>query len=358
MVNTVTSRKGDIGIYVNALGIVTPLYTVAVNSRVDGQITKVNYQEGQLVKQGDPLLDIDSTPFQAALLQAQGQLARDNALLDDARLDLSRYQEAFSKNAIPKQQLDTQVATVHQYEGTVKLDEGTLSNAQVQLDYSHITAPIDGRVGLRLMDPGNVVHSANSNALVVITKLQPITVIFNIAEDYLAQIQQQLRQGKTMLVDAYDRTQEKKLATGTLETLDNQIDSTTGTVKLRAIFTNEDNSLFPNQFVNARLLVDTLHDATLVSNSVIQRDTQGAFVYLLKPDQTIATNPVVVKVTDANVSAVDGLEPDIALVGDNFNKLTDGMKVQVRKPGSGGHRGGEGQNTNVENSGKGQQQQQ
>jgi membrane fusion protein, multidrug efflux system len=357
MVTTVTSRKGDIGIYVNALGIVTPLYTVAVNSRVDGQITKVTYVEGQLVKQGDPLLDIDPTPFQAALLQAQGQLARDQALLENAKIDLGRYQQAYASNAIPEQLLATQGAAVHQDEGTVLLDQGTLSNAQVQLNYSHITAPIDGRVGLRLVDPGNVVHSANTSALVVITKLQPITVIFNIAEDYLAQIQQQLRQGKTMLVDAYDRTQEKKLATGTLETLDNEIDTTTGTVKLRAIFTNEDNSLFPNQFVNARLLVDTLHDATLVSNSVIQRDTQGAFVYLLKPDQTIATNPVVVKVTDADVSAVDGLEPDTELVGDNFNKLTDGMKVQVRKPGAGGHRGGEGQNTNVGNNGNGQRQQ-
>lgn len=357
MVSTVTSYKGDIGIYVNALGIVTPLYTVAVNSRVDGQITKVSYQEGQLVKQGDPLLDIDPTPFQAALLQAEGQLARDQALLENAKIDLSRYQQAYASNAIPEQQLATQGATVHQDEGTVRLDEGTLSNAQVQLDYCHITAPIDGRVGLRLMDPGNVVHSANSNALVIITKLQPITVIFTVAEDYLGQIQQRLRQGNTMQVDAYDRTQEKKLATGTLETLDNEIDTTTGTVKLRAIFTNEDNSLFPNQFVNARLLVDTLHDATLVSNPVVQRDSLGAFVYLLKPDQTIATNPVAVKVTDANVSAVDGLEPGTVLVGDNFNKLTDGMKVQVRKPGSGGHRGG-GQNTNAENAGNGQQQQQ
>lgn len=358
MVTSVTSRKGDIGIYVNGLGIVTPLYTVAVNSRVDGQITKVHYSEGQLVKEGDPLLDIDPGPFQASLLQAKGQLARDQAQLENAKIDLDRYRQAYASNAIPEQQLATQGATVHQDEGTVELDEGVVSNAQVQLGYTHITAPISGRVGLRLVDPGNVIHSANSNALVVITELQPITVIFTLAEDYLQQIQQQLQQGKTMVVDAYDRTQEKKLATGTLETIDNEIDTTTGTVKLRAIFTNEDSALFPNQFVNARLLVDTLHDATLIPNQVIQRDSQGAFVYLLKPDQTIATNPVVVKVTDANVSAVEGLEPDTVLVGDNFNKLTDGMKVTVRKPGSGGHGGGgggEGQNADVEKSGTGQQ---
>ena len=285
-------------------------------------------------------------------------------MLENAKIDLERYKLAYASNAISEQILATQGATVHQDEGTVELDEGNLSNAQVQLDYAHITAPIDGRVGLRLADPGNVVHSANSNALVVITKLQPITVIFTVAEDYLGQIQQQMQQGKMMRVDAYDRTAEKKLATGTLETLDNEIDPTTGTVKLRAIFTNEDNSLFANQFVNARLLVDTLHDATLVPNAVIQRDTQGAFLYVLNSDQTVSTNPKVVKVTapvpplvaDSDNSAVEGLEPDKTLVSDNFNKLTDGMKVQVRKPGAGGRSGGGGGSTNPENSGNGQPQ--
>jgi multidrug efflux system membrane fusion protein len=343
MVSTVTSRKGDIGIYVTALGTVTPLYSVAVNSRVDGQLVKVSYKEGQLIKQGDPLADIDPGPFEAALMQMQGQLARDQALLENAKIDLERYRQAYASNAIPEQQLATQGATVHQYEGTVQLDQGTLSNAQVQLGYCHISAPISGRVGLRLVDPGNIVHSANSNALVVITQLQPITVIFTVAEDYLGQILQQLDRGKTMEVDAFDRTQQKKLASGVLETLDNQIDPNTGTVKLRAIFTNEDNALFPNQFVNARLLVDTLHDATLVPNPVIQRDANGSFVYLLKPDQTISTNPVVVKVTDGDTSAVEGLEPETVLVADNFNRLTDGMKVTVREPGSGGRRGQGGQ---------------
>jgi multidrug efflux system membrane fusion protein len=357
MVSTVSSSKGDIGIYVNALGIVTPLYTVAVNSRVDGQIMKVHYEEGQKVNQGDPLIDIDPGPYQAAETQAEGQLARDKALLENAHVDLERYREAYNKDAIPKQTLDTQVATVHQDEGTVKLDEGTLENAQVQLGYAHITAPISGRVGLRLVDPGNIVHAANSNALVVITEMQPITVIFTVPEDNLDQILQQVRQGKTLQVDAFDRTQTRKLASGTLETLDNQIDATTGTLKLRAIFTNEDNALYPNQFVNARLLVDTLHDATLVPNHVIQRDSQGAFVYLINSDQTISTNPVVVKVTDGDSSAVEGLEPDTLLVGDNFNRLTDGMNVQVRKPGAGGlHGGGDGEQggegtNNVERSG-------
>ena len=339
MVSTVTSRKGDIGIYVTALGTVTPLYTVAVNSRVDGQIVKVHYEEGQMVKEGDPLLDIDPGPFQAAETQEEGQLERDKAQLENAHIDLERYTEAYAKNAIPKQQLDTQAATVHQYEGTVKLDEGQVSNAIVQLDYCHITAPVSGRVGLRLVDPGNIVHASDTSPLVVITELQPITVIFNVAEDYLGQIQQQLRQGKTMEVDAFDRAQQKKLASGVLEALDNQIDATTGTVKLRAIFTNEDSSLFPNEFVNARLLVDTLHGATLVPNPVIQRDTQGAFVYLLNSDKTVSTNPVVIKVTDSDVSAVEGLDPDKVLVADNFNRLTDGMKVSVRPPGGGQHGG-------------------
>lgn len=353
MVSTVTSRKGDIGIYVTALGTVTPLYTVAVNSRVDGQIVKVHYQEGQLVKEGDPLLDIDPGPFQASETQAEGQLARDKALLENAQIDLDRYTEAYAKNAIPKQQLDTQKATLHQDEGTVKLDEGLLENAKVELAYTHVTAPISGRVGLRLVDPGNIVHAANTNALVVITETQPITVIFTVAEDDLSRILQQFTQGKTLQVDAYDRTQTKKLARGTLETIDNQIDPTTGTVRLRAIFTNEDNALFPNQFVNARLLVDTLQDATLVPNPVIQRDSQGAFVYLLNSDSTISTNPVTVKVTDGDTSAVEGLEPDKVLVGDNFNRLADGMKVQVRKPGAGGHHGsGEqaAETNNIENS--------
>lgn len=357
-VTTVTSQKGDIGIYVTGLGTVTPLYTVAVNSRVSGQLMKVSYAEGQLVKAGDPLLEIDPGPYEAALLQAKGQLARDQATLENAKIDQERYKEAYASNAIPEQQLATQIATVHQDEGTVLLDQGVLSNAQVQLNYCFITAPIPGRVGLRLVDPGNIVNSANSNALVVITEQQPITVIFALSEDYIRQILQQFRSGKTMEVDAYDRAQEKKLASGILDSIDNQINTTTGTVNLRALFTNEDNALFPNEFVNARLLVDTLHDATLVPTPVIQRDSQGAFVYLVNTNQTVSTNPVVVRVTDSftDTSAVEGLEPGKVLVSDNFNKLTDGMKVTVREPGSGGKNGHGGRNNGEgQNEGSGEQ---
>jgi multidrug efflux system membrane fusion protein len=338
MVSTATAQSGNIGVYVNGLGVVTPLSTISVNSRVEGQITKVYYQEGQMVHLGDPLLDIDPGPNQAALTEAKGQLARDSALLDDAKLDLERYQEAFASNAIPKQQLDTQV-------GTVELDQGQLDNAKVQLAYCHITAPISGRVGLRLVDAGNIVQAGSSN-LVVITELQPISVIFNVAEDDLPQIQAQLRAGNTLPVDAFDRAQTKKLATGTLETLDNQIDPTTGTVKFRAIFTNDDESLFPNQFVNARLLVNTLEGVTLLPNTAIQRNADSAFVYLLQSDQTnqtVTMQTITVGTTDGNVSAVQGIDPGTVVVADNFNKLTDGAKVTVRPTaGATGKSGGNG----------------
>jgi multidrug efflux system membrane fusion protein len=358
-ISIATARPGDIGVYVNALGVVTPLKTVSINSRVQGQIVAVKYQEGQMVKAGDPLIEIDPGPSQASVTQAEGQLMRDSAILQDAKLDLERYQEAFASNAIPKQQLDTQVATVQQDEGTVKLDQGMLDNAKVQLGYCHITAPIPGRVGLRLVDEGNMAQANSTTALVVITQLQPITVIFNVAEDDLPQILEQLRDGETLTVDAFDRAQTKKLATGTLETLDNQIDPATGTVKFRAIFTNDDEALFPNQFVNARLLVTTLEDATLLPNAVIQRNAEGAFVYVVKPDtsgqtnamgtagaptnatnatQVVTLQTITTGTTDGNVTAVDGIDPGTVVAADSFNKLTDGAKVLVR-PAAGG-RGG------------------
>lgn len=330
MVATTEARKGDIGVYINALGVVTPRNTVAVRSRVDGQLMQVAYREGQAVHAGDALAELDAAPFQAALLQAEGQIARDRALLENAHFDLDRYQDAFARNAIPKQQLDTQAATVHQYDGMVKLDQGLVDNAKVQLAYCHITAPISGNVGLRLVDAGNIVHASDPTPLVIITELQPITVVFTVAEDYLPQIQQHVRAGSKLVVDVFDRAQIKKLATGTLETLDNQIDATTGTIKLKALFANDDGALFANQFVNARLLVDTLRDVTLVTNTVIQRNAQGAFVYLLKPDQTVAMQPITVGTTDGAVSAVEGIEPGVVVAADNFTRLTDGASVTLR----------------------------
>src|SRR5580700_4715923 len=305
---TATAKKGDIGVYVEALGAVTPVYTVNVTSRVQGQVMNVYYKEGQMVRKGQPLLEIDPRPFQAALTQVEGQLEHDQALLAEARIDLDRYQQAFNRNAIAKQQLDDQTQLVKQDEGTVKNDQGQVANAQVNLVYTHITSPIDGRVGLRLVDPGNMVQANGTTPLVVVTQMTPITMIFSVAEDYLAQIQPQVRRGSKLTVDAFDRAQEKKIASGTLLTLDNQIDTTTGTVKLRAIFPNTDESLFPNQFVNARLLVETLHDVTLVATPGIERNAQGPFVYLIQ-DQKAAIRTVKVGTTDGNITAVEGINP-------------------------------------------------
>ena len=276
-ISTTTARKGDIGVYINALGTVTPVYTATITSRVDGQITNVAYTEGQMVKKGDLLIEIDPRPYQAALTQAQGTLAKDTAVLSEARIDLTRYEQAYERNAIAKQQLDDQAQVVHQDEGTVKQDEGTVASAATNVDYTRITAPIGGRVGLRLVDPGNIVTSGSTTALVVITQLQPITVIFSVAEDYLPQIQKQLRGGQKLPVDAFSRDQTTKLSSGSLLTLDNVIDQTTGTVKLKAIFDNKDFELFPQQFVNSRLLVDTQRGATLVPTAAIQRNAQGAY---------------------------------------------------------------------------------
>ncbi len=335
MVSTATAQRGNIGVYVNALGVVTPLNTVSVKSRVDGQLVKVNYQEGQLVHAGDPLVEIDPAPYQAALDQAAAKKNQDQAQLNLQQVELKREASLVAAKIDSQDAYDQVAAQVKELEAAVKSDEAAAESAQVQLAYCHISAPISGQVGLRLVDGGNIVHASDTNPLLIITELQPITVIFNVAEDDLPQIQKQLRQGRQLFVDAFDRAQTKKLATGVLETLDNQIDPTTGTVKLRAIFTNDDEALFPNQFVNARLLVNTLEDATLLPNIAIQRSADSAFVYMIKPDQTgtnqtVAMQTITVGTTDGNVSAVEGIEPGTVVAADNFNRLTDGAKVTVR----------------------------
>jgi multidrug efflux system membrane fusion protein len=330
-----TAQEGDIGVYVNALGTVTPVYTVTVTSRVQGQIMEVHYREGQMVRKGDPLLEIDARPYQAALTQAEGQLAHDEAALTEARIDLDRYQAAFTRNAIAKQQLDDQTQVVRQDEGTVKNDEGLVENARVNLIYCHITSPIDGRVGLRLVDPGNIVQANSTTPLVMVTQLQPITVIFSVAEDSLGEIQAQMLHGKTLTVDVFDRSLQKKLASGTLLTVDNQIDTSTGTVKLRAIFSNGEFTLFPNQFVNARLLVDMLHDVILLPSPAVQRNAQGAYVYVISPDQKASIRQVKDGTTDGAMTEVEGVKAEEIVATDGFDKLQDGVKVRMRG-GSGG----------------------
>jgi membrane fusion protein, multidrug efflux system len=297
---------------------------------VQGQLMEVHYREGQMVHKGDPLLDIDPRPYEAALTQAEGQLAHDNAMLTEARIDLDRYRSALSRNAIAQQQVYDQEQTVHQDEGTVQNDQGAVANAKVNLVYCHITSPIDGRVGLRLVDPGNIVQANSTTALVVVTQLQPITVIFNVAEDYLSEIEPQLRHGKKMKVEALDRADQKTIATGSLLALDNQVDTTTGTVKLRAIFDNKDNALFPNQFVNAKLLVTTQQNAILVPTPAIQRNSQQAFVYLINQDQTASVRNVTVGSSNGNLTAVQDIQAGDVVAVNGFDKLQDGAKVQVR----------------------------
>jgi multidrug efflux system membrane fusion protein len=349
MISTTTAQTGSIGVYVQGLGIVTPVNTVAVEARVAGQITKVSYQEGQRVHVGDPLVDIDPRPYQAAVDQAQGQLEHDEALLQNAQMDLDRYQEAMSKNAIPKQQYDTQLATVTEYKGSVKLDQANLTNAVVNLDYTHITAPIDGRVGLRLADPGNLVQANGNTPLVIVAQLQPITVIFTVAEDEIPKIVPAFHEKNSLPMEIYDHEDQTKIATGTLQTIDNQINTATGTLKLRGVCSNEDESLFPNQFVNVHLLVNTLQDITVLPNSVIQRNSDSAYVYLLKTpaagqtNQTVEIQTVNVGATDGTVSQVD-LDPGAVVAADNFNRLSDGAAVIVRPAGGQGqgHEQGEG----------------
>jgi multidrug efflux system membrane fusion protein len=333
-ISTATVRTGDIGVYVNALGTVTPFNTVSLTARVAGQIAKVEYQEGQLVHVGDPLVEIDPAPFQAAVTQAEGQLARDQAQLELAKLNLERDTNLLNKGVISKQEFDTQVATDHQSEGAVKLDQGNLDTAKVNLAYCHITSPIEGRVGLRMVDPGNIVQANGTSPLVVITQLQPISVEFNVSEDAVPQIMQAMHNGDKPEADAYDRANQKKLATGNVESFNSQIDNTTGTLRLRATFKNDDAVLFPNQFVNVQLLVDTHKGVTLLPNNAIQRNDNGAFVYVVQPNQTVALKTITVGTTDGNVSEVQGLQPGSVVAADSFNRLSDGAKVTSRPSAS------------------------
>ncbi|HWZ00997.1 MAG TPA: efflux RND transporter periplasmic adaptor subunit [Edaphobacter sp.] len=327
---TATATKGNIGVYLDAIGTVTPVYTASITSQVTGPVIAVHFKEGQIVRKGDPLVDIDPRPFQATLLQAQGILERDEAILAQGLMDRDRYRDSWARNAIPKQLLDDQEKIVLQQAGTVKNDQGTVAFDQVQLGYCHITAPIAGRVGLRLVDPGNVVQAAGTVTLAVITQLQPITVIFTIPEDNLGQVQPRLRVGAKLAVEAYDRAALKKIASGSLLTLDNQIDTTTGTVKARASFDNRDTALFPNEFVNARLLVNTLQGATIVPSSAIQHNGAASFVYVIQ-DDTAHQRSVRPGVTEGENTEVTGINPGDVVADSSFDKLQDKAKVVVSK---------------------------
>jgi multidrug efflux system membrane fusion protein len=325
-----TARTGDIGVFYTGLGAVTPLATVTVRSRVDGQLKSVRYREGDTVRKGDLLVEIDDGPYQAALTQAEGQLIRDEATLENARIDLARYQQLVPLKAVPEQQLATQQATVHQNEGVVKFDQGQIDSAKVNLAYTRITAPVSGRVGLRLVDPGNIVHASDTNGLVVITQMDPISVIFTISEDQLQVVLVKVAAGQRLEVDAYDRAAKTKLAQGSLSTLDNQVDPTTGTLKLRATFANAKGTLYPNQFVNARLLVQEKHGVTLLPTAAVQRNSQATYVYVVKTDSTVTVRPIAVGTTEGDDSEItSGLAPGDVVVMTGVDKLQEGSRVSL-----------------------------
>lgn len=334
------SHSGNIPIYNDSLGTVTPVYTVTIYPQVTGRVMNVYYKEGQLVRKGQPLIEIDPRPYQATLLQAEGTLKRDQGVLAEAQVDLARYQAAYAKNAIAKQQLDDQQQLVEQDKGTVQADQGNVDYDKVQLAYCHIVSPISGKVGLRLVDPGNTVFSGSGTTLAVITQLEPITVVFNVSEDALPQIQDQLRGRHPLTVDAFDRSNDKKLDTGHLNSLDNIIDTATGTVKFRASFDNKGLVLYPNQFVNARLLVKTLQNVVLVPAAAVQHNGTAAFVYLVKPNNTVAVQPITTLTSNETETAVSGIGPNATLATSGFDRLEPGAQVMVR--GQSQHRPGQG----------------
>jgi len=334
---------GDIDITLNGLGTVTSLATVTIKSQISGQLVRVAYQEGQMVNKGDLVAEIDSRPYELALAQAQGALERDQALLQSAELDLKRYQDLAKTNAIPRQQLDTQVSLVAQDKGLVISDKAQIDTQKLNIAYCHIVSPVTGRAGLRLVDPGNYVTANDASGIVVITQLKPISVIFTVAEDNLPQIVKRLRAGATLPVTAFDRSGTTKLATGTLKTLDNQIDTTTGTLKLRAEFANEDDSLFPNQFVNIRLLLETRKDSTVIPAAAIQRGPQGSYVFAVKQDKSVEVRPVTIALTQNNSVAISsGVAPGDVVVIDGQDKLQPNMKVEPRANAPGGNRNSQG----------------
>lgn len=322
----VTARAGDIGVYLDAIGTVTPVYTDSITPQVTGVIEAVHYREGQMVRKGDLLIDIDARPYEDQLVEANGTLERDQNLLAQAQMDLKRYQQAWGRNAIPRQQLEDQQKAVLADQGTVDFDRGAVQLAQVQVAYCHITAPISGRVGLRLVDPGNLVTANAATTLVVITQLHPITVIFTLAEDQLPAVLSQLTRGKPLLVEVYDQANQKLLETGKLTTIDNQIDTTTGTVKLRAVFDDPHQILFPNEFVNTRLLVTTLHHQILIPSSAIQHNGDRAFVYLLQNGEA-SMRTITTGMSDRGKTAVRGVEPGEVVADSSFEKLQDGVAV-------------------------------
>lgn len=322
------SQQADLPVYFNGLGTVTAFNTVTVRSRVDGQLVKVAFTEGQYVHEGDLLAEIDPRPFQVQLEQAVGQLAKDQAQRKDAEVNLERFKLLFQEGVIPQQQLDTQAALVGQFDGAITSDQAQIDNAKLQLVYCRIAAPISGRIGLRLVDAGNIVHAADANGLLVITQLQPISVIFSLPQDQLPEVEAKLRAGVQLPVEAYDRDDTAKIATGKLASIDNQIDLTTGTYKLKSIFTNLDNSLFPNQFVNVHLLVDTKRNLLIIPAAAIQRGPQGTYVYAIADGNTAKIRSVTIaQSTGNNIGLSSGLEPGELVVIDGQDKLQDGSKV-------------------------------